>query len=52
MPQLMYGVALERIEGFEAAFRAAGMTPPPGVTGFYTAPFVGAERAVLACPPW
>ena len=43
VPQLMYGFALERIEGFEAAFRAAGQTPPPGVTGFYTAPFVGAN---------
>ena len=43
VPQLMYGIALERIEGFEAAFRAAGQTPPPGVTGFYTAPFVGAN---------
>jgi cation/acetate symporter len=42
IPQLMYGVALERIEGFEAAFRAAGQVPPPGVTGFYTAPFVNA----------
>ncbi|WP_198376063.1 sodium:solute symporter family protein [Neoroseomonas rubea] len=43
VPQLMYGIALERIEVFEAAFRAAGQTPPPGVTGFYTAPFVGAN---------
>jgi cation/acetate symporter len=43
VPQLMYGIALERIEGLEAAFRAAGQTPPPGVTGFHTAPFVGAN---------
>jgi cation/acetate symporter len=41
LPQLMYGVALERIEGLEAAFRAAGQTPPPGVVGFHTAPFIG-----------
>jgi cation/acetate symporter len=43
LPQLMYGVALERIEALEAGFRAAGMTPPPGVTGFHTSPFVGAN---------
>ena len=43
VPQLMYGFALERIEGLEEAFRAAGQTPPPGVTGFHTAPFVGAN---------
>jgi cation/acetate symporter len=41
VPQLMYGFALERIEGLEAAFRAAGQSPPPGVTGFHSAPFVG-----------
>lgn len=41
LPQLMYGFALERIEGLENGFRAAGMTPPPGVTGFHSAPFVG-----------
>jgi cation/acetate symporter len=45
LPQLMYGVALERIEGLEAGFRAAGMTPPPGVTGWHTAPFVDARGA-------
>ncbi len=43
IPQLMYGIALERIEGLEAAFRVAGMTPPPGVTGYHTSPFVGAN---------
>jgi cation/acetate symporter len=43
LPQIMYGVALERIEGLENAFRAAGMTPPPGVTGWHTAPFIGAN---------
>ncbi len=43
LPQLMYGFALERIEGLEAGFRAAGMTPPPGVTGYHSAPFVGAN---------
>jgi len=43
VPQLMYGIALERIEVLEATFRAAGQTPPPGVTAFYTAPFVGAN---------
>jgi cation/acetate symporter len=43
VPQLMYGFALERIEGLEEAFRAAGQTPPPGVTGFHTAPFIGAN---------
>jgi len=41
IPQLMYGVALERIEVLEQGFRAAGMTPPPGVTGWHTAPFIG-----------
>ncbi len=41
LPQIMYGVALERIEGLENAFRAAGMTPPPGVTGWHTQPFIG-----------
>jgi hypothetical protein len=41
----MYGFALERIEGLEAGFRAAGMTPPPGVTGFHTAPFAGPNGA-------
>ncbi len=45
LPQIMYGYALERIEGFEAAFRAAGMTPPPGVTGWHTSPFIGANGA-------
>ncbi|MBX9700146.1 MAG: cation acetate symporter [Acetobacteraceae bacterium] len=45
LPQLMYGFALERIEGLENGFRAAGMTPPPGVTGFHTAPFVDARGA-------
>ncbi|MCW8086807.1 sodium:solute symporter family protein [Sabulicella glaciei] len=43
VPQLMYGFALERIEGLEEAMRAAGQAPPPGVTGFHTAPFVGAN---------
>jgi cation/acetate symporter len=43
LPQIMYGVALERIEGLENSFRAAGMTPPPGVTGWHTAPFIGAN---------
>jgi cation/acetate symporter len=43
LPQLMYGFALERIEGLENGFRAAGMTPPPGVTGYHSAPFVGAN---------
>ncbi|QYU66980.1 VC_2705 family sodium/solute symporter [Leptolyngbya sp. 15MV] len=41
LPQLMYGFALERIEGLENGFRAAGMVPPPGVTGYHTQPFVG-----------
>jgi cation/acetate symporter len=41
LPQIMYGFALERIEGLEQGFRAAGMTPPPGVTGWHTAPFIG-----------
>ncbi|UPY37268.1 sodium:solute symporter family protein [Sediminicoccus sp. KRV36] len=41
IPQLMYGLALERIEVLEQGFRAAGMTPPPGVTGWHTAPFIG-----------
>jgi len=45
LPQVMYGFALERIEGLEAGFRAAGMTPPPGVTGFHTAPFAGPNGA-------
>jgi cation/acetate symporter len=43
LPQLMYGFALERIEGLENTFRAAGMAPPPGVTGWHTQPFVGAN---------
>ena len=43
IPQLMYGFALERIEILEQGFRAAGMTPPPGVTGWHTAPFIGAN---------
>jgi cation/acetate symporter len=43
VPQLMYGFALERIEGLEEAFRAAGQTPPPGVTGFHSSPFIGAN---------
>ena len=43
LPQIMYGFALERIEGLENGFRAAGMTPPPGVTGWHTAPFIGAN---------
>jgi cation/acetate symporter len=43
VPQLMYGFALERIEILEQGFRAAGMTPPPGVTGWHTAPFIGAN---------
>lgn len=43
VPQLMYGFALERIEGLENTFRAAGMTPPPGVTGFHTTPFADAR---------
>jgi hypothetical protein len=43
VPQLMYGFALERIEGLEQGFRAAGMIPPPGVTGFHTAPFAAAN---------
>jgi cation/acetate symporter len=45
IPQLMYGLALERIEVLETGFRAAGMTPPPGVTGWHTAPFIGANGA-------
>jgi cation/acetate symporter len=45
LPQIMYGFALERIEGLENGFRAAGMTPPPGVTGWHTAPFIGANGA-------
>ncbi len=45
LPQIMYGFALERIEGLENTFRAAGMTPPPGVTGWHTAPFIGANGA-------
>jgi cation/acetate symporter len=45
VPQLMYGFALERIEGLEQGFRAAGMTPPPGVTGWHTAPFTGPNGA-------
>ncbi|WP_203072959.1 sodium:solute symporter family protein [Falsiroseomonas ponticola] len=45
LPQVMYGFALERIEGLEQGFRAAGMTPPPGVTGWHTAPFIGANGA-------
>ncbi len=43
IPQLMYGLALERIGVLEEGFRAAGMVPPPGVTGFHTSPFVGAN---------
>jgi cation/acetate symporter len=43
VPQLMYGIALERIEGLEQAFRAAGQVPPPGVTGWHTTPFIGAN---------
>ncbi len=43
IPQLMYGVALEKITVLEQGFRAAGMTPPPGVTGFHAAPFLGAN---------
>ena len=43
VPQLMYGFALERIEILEQGFRAAGMIPPPGVTGWHTAPFIGAN---------
>ena len=43
IPQLMYGVALEKIELLEAGFRAAGMTPPPGVTGWHSTPFIGAN---------
>ncbi|MFL1462334.1 sodium:solute symporter family protein [Roseococcus sp. DSY-14] len=43
VPQLMYGFALERIAGLEDAFRAAGQSPPPGVTGWHSAPFVGAN---------
>lgn len=43
IPQLMYGMALERIEVLEAGFRAAGMVPPPGVTGWHSSPFVGAN---------
>ena len=43
VPQLMYGLALERIEVLEAGFRAAGMVPPPGVTGWHTSPFIGAN---------
>jgi cation/acetate symporter len=45
LPQIMYGYALERIEGLETGFRAAGMTPPPGVTGWHTAPFIGPNGA-------
>jgi cation/acetate symporter len=43
LPQLMYGFALERIAELENGFRAAGMTPPPGVTGWHSAPFIGAN---------
>jgi cation/acetate symporter len=43
LPQLMYGFALERIADLENGFRAAGMTPPPGVTGWHSAPFIGAN---------
>jgi cation/acetate symporter len=43
IPQLMYGLALERIEVLEQGFRAAGMVPPPGVTGWHTSPFIGAN---------
>jgi cation/acetate symporter len=43
VPQLVYGFALERIEELEAAFRAAGQTPPPGVVGWHSAAFVGAN---------
>jgi len=43
LPQVMYGFALERIAELENGFRAAGMTPPPGVTGWHTAPFIGAN---------
>lgn len=43
VPQIMYGAALEKIEALEASFRAAGMTPPPGVVAFHTAPFVNPQ---------
>ncbi|WP_114375353.1 sodium:solute symporter family protein [Elioraea thermophila] len=43
VPQIMYGVALEKIEALEASFRAAGMVPPPGVVAFHTAPFVNLQ---------
>ncbi|MDW8443778.1 MAG: sodium:solute symporter family protein [Acetobacteraceae bacterium] len=43
VPQIMYGVALEKIEALEASFRAAGMSPPPGVVAFHTAPFVNPQ---------
>jgi cation/acetate symporter len=43
LPQLMYGVALEKIAVLEAGFRTAGMTPPPGVTGWHSTPFIGAN---------
>jgi len=43
LPQVMYGFALERIAELENGFRAAGMTPPPGVTGWHSAPFIGAN---------
>ena len=43
LPQLMYGFALERIAELENGFRASGMTPPPGVTGWHSAPFIGAN---------
>ena len=43
LPQLMYGIALEKIAVLEAGFRTAGMTPPPGVTGWHSTPFIGAN---------
>jgi len=43
VPQIIYGAALEKIEALEASFRAAGMTPPPGVVGFHTAAFVNPQ---------
>jgi cation/acetate symporter len=52
LPQLMYGLALERIEGLEAGFRAAGQTPPPGVTGWHTAAFIGANGAFSWPAAW
>jgi cation/acetate symporter len=52
LPQIMYGFALERIEGLEQGFRAAGMVPPPGVTGWHTAPFIGANGAFSWTAAW